>query len=133
MFLDKLEGKEREVFLDLAVQTAKANGMVEGKEKELIRHFCREMDISEYTIYDTKTIEEAAAFFRDAKKWKKKIIISELIGIGVADGKFNKEERKFIDELADEMEIKKDCVDSLEEVVKDYYKAAKKIREEIFE
>ena len=133
MFLDKLEGKEREVFLDLAVQTAKANGMVEGKEKELIKHFCREMAISEYTIYDTKTIEEAAAFFKNAKKWKKKIIISELIGIGVADGKFNKEERKFIDELADEMEIKKECVDSLEEVVKDYYKAAKKIREEIFE
>ena len=41
MFLEKLSEREKEVFLDLARATAKANGMVEDSEKEMIRRYCQ--------------------------------------------------------------------------------------------
>lgn len=132
MYLNRLEGKEREIFLDLAVQIAKMNGMIEDAEKELIRRCCREMAISEYTIYDTKTLDEAAAFLKDSKKWKKRIILLELIGIGVSDGKFNKKEKEFVEELAEKMGVGKGCIETLEEDVKEYHKIAEKISNDVF-
>lgn len=132
MFLDRLEEKEKEVFLDLAIQTSKTNGMVEEKEKEMIKQYCREMEISEYTIYDSKTAEEAAVFFKDLEEWKKKIVLIELIGLGIADGKYDKKEREFIDFLADKMMISKNCIDLLEEAVKDYQIIVEKMSVVVF-
>lgn len=132
MFLYKLEGKEREVFLDLAVQTAKANGMVESKEKEMIKQYCREMAISEYTIFEEKTIDDIAEFFKETDTWKKKIVLIELIGLGVADDKFDKEERQFINNLAEKMGIETECINTLEENVKEYRKLVEKISGNVF-
>ena len=131
MYLNKLEGKEKEVFLDLAVQTAKVNGMVEEAEKEMITRYCREMSISEYTIYEPRSIDEAAEFFKEEKKWKRRIVIFELIVLSAKDGKIDKKEREFFDTLADKMGIKKGCVDDLEEDVKKYVKLTDKITEDI--
>ena len=63
MFLEKLSEEEKEVFLDLARATAKANGMVEESEKAMIQRYCREMSMDEHKIYDVKKTDEAAAFF----------------------------------------------------------------------
>ena len=120
MFLEKLDEREKEVFLDLARLTAKANGVVDDDEKEMITRYCREMNISEFKIYDTKNLDEAAAFFAGRSNKAKNIVLVELLLLCSADGKKDKDEKQFVKDLAAKMDINKETYDILKEDVNHY-------------
>ena len=120
MFLEKLSEHEKEAFLDLARATAKADGMVEDAEMDMIRRYCREMSMDEHKIYDVKTVDEAAEFFSKASSKVQNIVIVELLMLCSADKEEEKEEKKFISDLAGKIGISEETYGILKKDVKAY-------------
>lgn len=133
MFLEKLSEREKEVFLDLARATAKANGMVEDSEKEMIRRYCREMSMDEHKIYDEVTVDEAAEFLKGSSSKVRNIIIVELMILCSADGEKDKEEKKFVKDLAEKIGISLETYDVLKKDVKAYHEMIHDMKKHIKE
>ncbi|MBR3636329.1 MAG: hypothetical protein IKN45_00270 [Lachnospiraceae bacterium] len=133
MFLEKLSEREKEVFLDLARATAKANGMVEDSEKEMIRRYCREMSMDEHKIYDEVTVDEAAEFLKESSSKVRNIIIVELMILCSADGEKDKEEKKFVKDLAEKIGISLETYDVLKKDVKAYHEMIHDMKKHIKE
>lgn len=133
MFLEKLSEREKEVFLDLARATAKANGMVEDSEKEMIRRYCREMSMDEHKIYDEVTVDEAAEFLKGSSSKVRNIIIVELMILCSADGEKDKEEKKFVKDLAEKIGISLETYDILKKDVKAYHEMIHDMKKHIKE
>ena len=79
MFLDRLNDKEKEMFLDVAVYTAQANGVIEDTEKDLILQYCREMTVAFYDISKLHPLDEIIEVFSKTPKEKKRIVILEIL------------------------------------------------------
>ena len=133
MFLEKLSEREKEVFLDLARATAKANGMVEDSEKEMIRRYCREMSMDEHKIYDEVTVDEAAEFLKESSSKVRNIIIVELMILCSADGEKDKEVKKFVKDLAEKIGISLETYDILKKDVKAFHEMIHDMKKHIKE
>ena len=133
MFLEKLSEREKEVFLDLARATAKANGMVEDSEKEMIRRYCREMSMDEHKIYDEVTVDEAAEFLKGSSSKVRNIIIVELMILCSADGEKDKEEKKFVKDFAEKIGISLETYDILKKDVKAFHEMIHDMKKHIKE
>ena len=60
MFLNQLSLEEKEAFLSLSVNAAKANGEFTAEEHLMIEEYCREMGIAFFDMSETKTVDEIA-------------------------------------------------------------------------
>jgi len=120
MFLDKLNDKEKEMFLDLAVYAAQANGVIEDIEKDLILQYCREMTVAFYDISKLHPLEEIIEVFSKTSKEKKRIVILEILGLCYADGDFDTVEQAFAKKFAQDIGLKDDIFDLLERDIKEY-------------
>ncbi len=133
MFLNILEGKEKEMFLDLAVYAAKANGIVEETEKITIDQYCKEMGISFYDIDRIHELKEVVEFFSKSKKQTKRIAILELLGLCYADGDFDDIEIAFSRKFALDIGIKEKEYDLLLKDVEEYVTIISIIRDHVIE
>lgn len=120
MFLDRLNDKEKEMFLDLAVYAAQANGTVEDAEKNMIMQYCKEMSVAFYDISKLHTLDEIIGVFLKSSKEKKKIVILELLGLCFADNEFDDIEDAFIKKVSDDIGLKDNIYDILKKDIKEY-------------
>ena len=87
----------------------------------MIRRYCREMSMDEHKIYDVKTVDEAAEFFSKASSKVQNIVIVELLMLCSADKEEEKEEKKFISDLAGKIGISEETYGILKKDVKAYH------------
>ena len=120
MFLDRLNDKEKELFLDLAVYTAQANGVVEETEKNMIMQYCKEMGVAFYDISKLHTLEEIIGVFAKMSKEKKKIVVLELLGLCYADNEFDDVEEAFIKKVSSDIGVKDNIYDILKKDINEY-------------
>ena len=120
MFLDRLNDKEKEMFLDLTVYTAQANGIIEDTEKNLILQYCKEMGVAFYDISKLHTLEEVVAVFSKSSKEKKRIVLLEILGLCYADGDFDTVEQAFAKKFSQDIGLKDDLFDTLSRDIKEY-------------
>ncbi len=120
MFLDRLNDKEKEMFLDLTVYTAQANGIIEDTEKNLILQYCKEMGVAFYDISKLHSLEEVVAVFSKSSKEKKRIVLLEILGLCYADGDFDTVEQAFAKKFSDDIGLKDDLFDTLSRDIKEY-------------
>ena len=120
MFLDKLNDKEKEMFLDLAVYAAQANGVVEETEKNMIMQYCKEMGVAFYDISKLHTLEEIIGVFTKSSKEKKKIVVLELLGLCYADNEFDDVEEAFIKKVSSDIGVKDNIYDILKKDINEY-------------
>lgn len=120
MFLDRLNNKEKEMFLDLAVYAAQANGVVEEAEKEAIMGYCREMGVTFYDISKLHPYKEVTEFFSGVTKEKKRIIIFEILGLCAVDSETDDVEEAFISDLAENIGVPEDVFNSLKRDINEY-------------
>lgn len=120
MFLSRLNNKEKEMFLDLAVYTAQSNGIVEDAEKEMIMQYCREMSVSFYDITNLHSMKELVDFFSEVSKEKKRIVMLELIGLCAADGETDSIETAFTKKFANEIGLTEEIYDVLKKDIEEY-------------
>lgn len=120
MFLDKLNDKEKEMFLDLAVYAAQANGVVEETEKNMIMQYCKEMGVAFYDISKLHTLEEIIGVFTKSSKEKKKIVVLELLGLCYADNEFDDIEDAFVKKVSNDIGLKDEIYDILKRDINEY-------------
>ena len=120
MFLDRLNDKEKEMFLDLTVYSAQANGVIEDTEKNMILQYCKEMGVAFYDISKLHSLEEVIAVFSKSSKEKKRIVLLEILGLCYADGDFDTVEQAFAKKFSQDIGLKDDLFDTLSRDIKEY-------------
>ncbi|GGG70851.1 TerB family tellurite resistance protein [Paenibacillus radicis (ex Gao et al. 2016)] len=100
MFLHFLHHMEHKIaFLDLANRVARADGFVNKKEKDHIRLFMDEMNISEadYQCQDHRDVKEIIGNLKDEQV--KRIFFAEILLLVFADGDYNDDEKQLARKL----------------------------------
>lgn len=129
MFLSRLELIEKEAFVSLAVNAAKANGRISGEEYQMIEEYCKEMGIVFFDAKNVKSMEEVIGVYSEASEQHKKIAVLEIIGLMFADGGYDDEERAFVDKFADGISVSQSSVKKCEESLKKYIDMSQELLE----
>lgn len=97
MYLALLNEREKEMFLGVAYNLATADGNYSDEEKAVIDGYCQEM---QFEFDEKKMVKETDILLdmisSDVSMKIKKIIVFELIGLAMADGSYDTDERKLI-------------------------------------
>ncbi|MBO4309781.1 MAG: hypothetical protein J5856_01805 [Lachnospiraceae bacterium] len=130
MYLSKLDLNEKKCFLNLAAIVAEANGVVEETEQYMLDMYCAEMQIQ--GEFDDETYEELIESLKNSSAEVKNIIIFELIGLCLTDGKYDEAERDNIKGIADGLGVSGEKMMEFEKDLKDYYDLVTKMSEHVF-
>ncbi len=106
MYLDLLDKKEQENFLELARYAMGLNGEHKEEEEEVLTGFKNECEMPEYKAHRQEDIKKIIFDLKGSTKKVKKIVMIELFGILLADGEVCSNEAKFVDMLSEEFRIK---------------------------
>ena len=81
MFLNSLSKKQKNLFMDLAIKAAEANGVVELAEKNMLKAYGIEMEITPFYSSDCE-IEMVLQEMKDiSTESELKIVLFEILGI----------------------------------------------------
>jgi len=99
MFLSMLNDKEKELFLNLVVNAAEADGVVSNLEKTQIQAYCNEMNVKlkdrkKYTLSTDEILQE----FSKSDEIIKRAVFAEIIALLLVDG-MTKEEEILLDKI----------------------------------
>lgn len=121
MFLGELEAKQKDYFLDLGICMAMADGKFSDEEKHAIHRLCDEMRIEDrYTPKSSP--EEAFRFFATETAPRiQRLVVIELLGIAMADCKYEDSERALVTKIVDVFAIDKREVDEIREAITRLY------------
>ena len=127
MYLGGLSEKQKDMFLDLGIYLAKADGEFSKEEHAAFDELCAEMGIN--SRYEPAvSFEEALSYFvKETSRKTRNIVFFELLGIAMADEFFDKSEKTTIDKLALAFEINHDEVANLTESIGKLYGIYKEI------
>lgn len=131
MFLDQLNSKEQEAFLSLSVHAAKANGVVEEEEKDMIEEYCREMGISFFDAENVIPIEKVVESYADSEIQCRKIVLLEILGLVYADGTYDVKEKEFIRNFAQNICLDPETVKKQTELIVKYLALVKEMAESV--
>jgi len=130
MYLNKLELNEKQGFLNLAAIVAEANGTVEETEDYMLEMYCAEMQI-EGEVED-KSLGDVLDELKSISAESKNIIVFELIGLCLTDGRYDEKEKENIKEICDGLGVSDEKLELLEKDMADYYGLITKISQDIF-
>lgn len=131
MFLDKLNNEEKEAFLSLSVHAAKANGVVEEEEKNMIEEYCREMGISFFDAEDVMPLSKVVETYIESEVQSRKIVLLEILGLVYADGTYDATEKAFIQDFAEKICLDPETVEKQTELVVRYLTLVKEMAESV--
>jgi tellurite resistance protein len=104
MFLNRLNKKEKEAFLELAHYVERSDGDFSNDQKHIIEKYCMEMqindiefDVEQFDIYDT--LDK----IQDSKS--RKIVLLEIMALIYADDFLHEEERKVLEKILEEFNL----------------------------
>lgn len=119
MFLQELNNRERNDFLELATYAMKVDGELHSAEINIINTFRLEMNKENYEVEGKELIFLLKRFDMSTKKIKK-IVLIELFGVLLADGIYDEFEKSFIDEVIKVWNIKKREISKIQNWVEDF-------------
>lgn len=134
MYLALLSEKEKEMFLGVAFNLAAVDGDYSDEEKTVINGYCQEMQC----IFDEKTmVKPMDVLIKDIKSNSdnriKKIFVFELIGLAMADGNYDEDERALINKLEVEFDIGLGFAKKCETILNEYIAFQTKLNQLILE
>jgi tellurite resistance protein len=134
MYLSLLNAKQKKLFLSLAFNLSNSDGNFSDAEKDVVESYFKEMNIRiELNEVDTdmqRVMEEINVFCEPKEK---RIIVFELIGLAMADLKYDEAERTIISEAIEIFNMKPDFKDFCERKLFEYLKIQEEINEAILE
>lgn len=121
MFLKDLKEEQKELFIQLCIHAAWANGVVKSEEEYLINEYCREMSI-ENPGSDAKIElkELLSQLKRISTKNELNAMTFEIAGIFVSDNEYSDDEAELMAALIKEFNIEKEKVDKMLELLDQY-------------
>ncbi len=131
MFLNQLSYQERKMFLNLSVHVAKADNVLEAKEKELISAYCNEMQLPAVELFEVVPMETITDYFAQADMHTKKIVLLEILGLAYVDGAYCEAEKNLIKGFVEKIEIPEEDYQKLNELISKYYLMCKDLFEAV--
>lgn len=131
MFLNQLSLEEKEAFLSLSVNAAKANGEFTAEEHLMVEEYCREMGIAFFDMSETKTVDEIAEVYKNSTEQHKKIVVFEILGLMFADGNYDSQEKEFVLDFVGRIGVTEEEVDKEIGLLQEYLGVVKRVAEEI--
>ena len=120
MFLQMLSKDQQELFLELAIKAAEADGNIALEEDNLLKLYAMEMNITPKYSTD-RTIEEITNQISTCSNKKiKKIMIFEILGIIISDSVYDLREKEFVKMLSNSFKISITEVDIMLEYLNKY-------------
>lgn len=120
MFLNQLTAVEKEAFISLSVQAAKANGILATEEYVMIEEYCREMGIPSFDTENIKSMDEIVEVFQKSSERNKKIVLLEILGLVFSDGEYDTQEKTFIYDYAKKIGLTETDIVQQTELIKKY-------------
>jgi len=104
MFLNRLEEKEKELFLQLAHYMARVDDNLMDEQKELIEQYCLEMNIDDID-FNEKQFNLEETLNKITNTYSQRIILLEIMAIVYSDDILHEEEKKVIDKMCEIFKI----------------------------
>lgn len=118
MLLGNLNERQKQLFKDISIFVAYANGSFDEEEKNTVAAYCSEMDIPYSEDTTTDNIDEAMSEIVDiSTEVEKRIIAFELIGLAYADGVYHEEERECIEKFSAKAGISATDLEKIDKLV----------------
>ena len=125
MFLNLLNDKQKELFLELANHALLIDGHVKEEELGVFESFKLETGLFDYTLKKTPT-KDILMHLSGASKKAQKAIIIEILGILVSDididegEDINRDEQAFVEQMATQWNINKRSLKQMQRWVEDF-------------
>ena len=113
MFLNRLSIEQKELFLDLCIHASKSNNDFSAEEKETINQYCEEMHINIRYDEENDLNEIADKLAEISSEQDLRMILLETAGLLLSDNKYDDEEKKFFDTLAEKLGLDKAQTDDV--------------------
>lgn len=104
MFLSVLNQKEKENFIELAHYIATCDADFSPKEKNLINHYSKEMNLENYKVKNKK-LDEILKDFANSSFVSKTSILLEILELMLSDATYHIKEKEVVKRLCDEWKI----------------------------
>ncbi len=127
MFLQKLDQKRREAFLQICFYAIKSNGVIEKEEMNALNDYAKEMGVSMVEEKELDSFEDVLMNLSEGTNEECKIVLFELIALLKIDGVFDLEELSFINQVADALGFSKTDVKNFSLVLDEYLEAFNKV------
>ena len=120
MFLSNLKSRQKELFLDLAIKAAEVNSEMVFAEKNMLKAFALELNITPRYSTEKKTGDIIDELKHISSVVESKIILFEILGILVSDAEFDNREKEFISNIAAAFNMEKKIIDDMMNLIKEY-------------
>ena len=134
MYLALLNKNEKETFLGMAFNLATADGNYSEEERAIINGYCQEMQC---VFYEEKLVKPMDVLIQDIKLNSDnrigKILVFELIGLAIADGNYDEDERNLINNIMVEFNIGAEFAKNCENLLKKYIAFQTKLNQLVLE
>lgn len=121
MFLAYLEDYNKEKFLKVCAHAALSNGVLAKEEEEMMRLYCREMDIPVNIPKDIGNLDDVLQDLAEsANEAEKNIILLETLGIVKSDGVYDEKEKEFMKKLVNGLGAREGVLSKLNSLIDIY-------------
>lgn len=134
MYLALLSKEQKELFLELALNVASADGNYSDEERIAIEGYCREMQLvfeHEKKVKPIEIIIEKLDSLCDDKI--KKIVVFEIIGLAMIDNDYDDNERKIVNSMVTMFKLETKFAEECETILNEYISFCNKINQLIIE
>lgn len=130
MFANVLNSEEKEKFLELVYKVATVDGKYADEEQELVNSYKAELGLS--MILDTDNVESLIGYFSLKPIEIQKIILFEMYGMIMADGKIKAEEEQILSTIYKKFNLDKEEIDAIVSVAKELQQVYDKVYDVLF-
>ena len=104
MFLNRLNSKEKEAFLELAHYIARSDNDFSDTQKEIIKQYCTEMQIKNIK-FKKKKFDIYKTLGKIKREKSRKIVLLEVMALIYSDDFLHEEERKILEIMLEEFDL----------------------------
>lgn len=120
MFLNSLNNSQKTLFIELAIKAAESNGVVLLEEKNMLKAFAIEMEISPIYHTERETEDIIDEIVRISSEKELKVILFEILGIIVSDNVFDEKEKMFVKHVVEKCNLDTVLIDEMVELLNRY-------------
>ena len=113
MFLNRLSGEQKELFLDLCIHASKSNDNFDDAEKLVIEQYCDEMRIDVRFDEQHTEAEIAERLLEISSPSDLRIVLLETASLILSDNFYDEDEKAFFEGFAAKVGVSKEELDSL--------------------
>lgn len=128
MYLNRLNKEQKELFIDICIHAALANNEFAEKEKEIIRQYFDEMQLTETRFTANLDLESAVSKLIEISSHEElKMVALEITALIISDHQFDDLENKFMSDFIDRIQMSREEFDEMCTLLKDLTTVYEKI------